>query len=118
LSAFTEKEIDHLHQQRLGRIATVGRDSPHVAPVGFRLDDEARRSTAAATRSGPEEVDSELLFERCRIAEIVVQHDAGVVDEDVERRDARSGRADQRRATHHAAAPRRPAPRRCRGSHP
>jgi pyridoxamine 5'-phosphate oxidase family protein len=42
MSTFTEKEIEYLHGQRLGRLATVGRDgSPHVVPVGFRLDTEA-----------------------------------------------------------------------------
>ena len=36
MSAFTEKEIEYLRGQRLGRMATVGRDgSPHVVPVGF-----------------------------------------------------------------------------------
>lgn len=41
MSTFTEKEIDYLRGQRLGRLATVGRDgSPHVVPVGFRLGPE------------------------------------------------------------------------------
>jgi pyridoxamine 5'-phosphate oxidase family protein len=41
MSAFTAKEIEYLHGQRLGRMATVGSGGkPHVAPVGFRLDDE------------------------------------------------------------------------------
>ena len=41
MSPFTEKEIGYLRQQRLGRLATVGSDgSPHVVPVGFRLDAE------------------------------------------------------------------------------
>lgn len=41
MSAFTEKEIEYLRGQRLGRLATVGRKgSPHVTPVGFRLDAE------------------------------------------------------------------------------
>src|SRR2546427_9739996 len=39
LSYFTEKETEYLRGQRLGRLATVGSDgSPHVVPVGFRLD--------------------------------------------------------------------------------
>jgi pyridoxamine 5'-phosphate oxidase family protein len=39
MAGFTEKEIAYLRQQRLGRLATVGSDgSPHVVPVGFRLD--------------------------------------------------------------------------------
>jgi pyridoxamine 5'-phosphate oxidase family protein len=39
MSHFTEKEIAYLRGQRLGRLATVGGDgSPHVVPVGFRLD--------------------------------------------------------------------------------
>ena len=38
MSAFTEKEIEYLRGQRLGRMATVGSDgAPHVVPVGFRL---------------------------------------------------------------------------------
>lgn len=41
MSTFTEKEIEYLRGQRLGRVATVGRDgSPHVVPVGFRLGPE------------------------------------------------------------------------------
>jgi pyridoxamine 5'-phosphate oxidase family protein len=38
MSTFTQKEIEYLRGQRLGRIATVGPDgSPHVVPVGYRL---------------------------------------------------------------------------------
>ena len=41
MSHFSEKEISYLRGQRLGRLATVGSDgSPHVVPVGFRLDAE------------------------------------------------------------------------------
>jgi pyridoxamine 5'-phosphate oxidase family protein len=41
MSTFTEKEIEYLRGQRLGRLAPVGRDgSPHVVPVGFRLGPE------------------------------------------------------------------------------
>jgi len=41
MSPFTEKEIEYLRGQRLGRIATAGHTgSPHVVPVGFRLDPE------------------------------------------------------------------------------
>ena len=41
MSTFTEKEIEYLRGQRLGRLATVGGDSsPHVVPVGFRLGPE------------------------------------------------------------------------------
>ena len=43
MTTFTEKEIDYLRRQRLGRLATVGSDgSPHVVPVGFSLDAEAQ----------------------------------------------------------------------------
>lgn len=37
-SLFTEDELAYLHgERRLGRVATVGRDStPHVVPVGWR----------------------------------------------------------------------------------
>jgi pyridoxamine 5'-phosphate oxidase family protein len=38
---FTEKEIEYLTGQRLGRLATVTPDGrAHVVPTGFRLDDE------------------------------------------------------------------------------
>lgn len=39
MSQFTEKEIEYLRGQRLGRVATSGPGSaPHVAPVGYRLN--------------------------------------------------------------------------------
>jgi pyridoxamine 5'-phosphate oxidase family protein len=39
MSAFTEKELDYLNGQRLGRIATVGADGqPHVVPTSFRYN--------------------------------------------------------------------------------
>ena len=39
MSAFTEKEIEYLKTQRLGRMATVSpAGKPHVVPVGFRFD--------------------------------------------------------------------------------
>jgi len=38
MSPFTDKEIDYLRGQPLGRMATADRDgAPHIAPVGFRL---------------------------------------------------------------------------------
>jgi pyridoxamine 5'-phosphate oxidase family protein len=41
MSVFTEKEIDYLAGQRLGRIATVGADGqPHVVPTSFRYNSE------------------------------------------------------------------------------
>src|ERR1700749_3743276 len=41
MSVFTEKEIDYLAGQRLGRIATVGADGqPHVVPTSFRYNAE------------------------------------------------------------------------------
>ena len=41
MSAFTEKEIDYLAGQRLGRIATVAADGqPHVVPTSFRYNSE------------------------------------------------------------------------------
>jgi pyridoxamine 5'-phosphate oxidase family protein len=43
MNVFSEKEIEYLRGQRLGRIATVGSDrSPHVVPVGFRLDADVK----------------------------------------------------------------------------
>ena len=39
MSAFTDAEISYLKSQRLGRLATVGKDGqPHVVPVGFRYN--------------------------------------------------------------------------------
>ena len=41
MSVFTDKEIDYLAGQRLGRIATVGPDGqPHVVPTSFRYNPE------------------------------------------------------------------------------
>jgi pyridoxamine 5'-phosphate oxidase family protein len=41
MSRFTEKEIEYLRGQRLGRVATSGSGgAPHVAPVGFRINTE------------------------------------------------------------------------------
>jgi pyridoxamine 5'-phosphate oxidase family protein len=41
MSVFTDKELDYLAEQRLGRIATVGSDGqPHVVPTSFRYNDE------------------------------------------------------------------------------
>lgn len=38
---FTEKEVEYLRSQPLGRVATVGATAgPHIAPVGFRLNAE------------------------------------------------------------------------------
>ena len=39
MSAFTPAEVAYLQSQRLGRLATVGRDGqPHVVPVAFRYN--------------------------------------------------------------------------------
>src|SRR5215510_14538313 len=39
MSVFTDKELDYLAGQRLGRIATVGPDGqPHVVPTTFRYN--------------------------------------------------------------------------------
>lgn len=41
MSVFTTNELDYLHKQRLGRLATVDADgNPHVVPVGFRYNSE------------------------------------------------------------------------------
>jgi len=41
MSVFTEKEIEYMEQQRLGRLATVDAEGrPHVVPVGFRYNAE------------------------------------------------------------------------------
>jgi pyridoxamine 5'-phosphate oxidase family protein len=39
VSVFSDAEIDYLGSQRLGRLATVGKDGmPHVVPVAFRYN--------------------------------------------------------------------------------
>ena len=39
MSVFTDKELEYLAEQRLGRIATVGPDGqPHVVPTTFRYN--------------------------------------------------------------------------------
>jgi pyridoxamine 5'-phosphate oxidase family protein len=41
MSVFTDKEIEYLLSQRLGRLATVRPDgAPQIAPVGFRYNSE------------------------------------------------------------------------------
>jgi pyridoxamine 5'-phosphate oxidase family protein len=41
MSSFTEKEIEYLEEQRLGRLATVDVEgSPHVVPVAVRYNPE------------------------------------------------------------------------------
>ena len=41
MSAFTEKEIEYLSEQRLGRLARVdAQGNPHVVPVAFRYNEE------------------------------------------------------------------------------
>ena len=41
MSGFTEREVEYLREQRLGRLATVNASGrPHVVPVGFRLSPE------------------------------------------------------------------------------
>ena len=42
-SPFTDKEIEYLRSQLLGRMATTsGNGAPHIVPVGFRLDSTAQ----------------------------------------------------------------------------
>ena len=39
MAVFSDKEIAYLGSQRLGRLATVGRDgAPHTVPVGYRYN--------------------------------------------------------------------------------
>ena len=39
MSVFTAKELEYLAGQRLGRLATVGKDgNPHVVPLTFRYN--------------------------------------------------------------------------------
>jgi pyridoxamine 5'-phosphate oxidase family protein len=45
MSVFTAKELEYLAGQRLGRLATVGKDgNPHVIPVSFRYNPETDTS--------------------------------------------------------------------------
>lgn len=42
MATFSDKELEYLKGQRLGRLATVGKDgAPHVVPVGFRVAQDA-----------------------------------------------------------------------------
>jgi pyridoxamine 5'-phosphate oxidase family protein len=42
MSVFTGNELNYLHEQRLGRLATVDANgNPHVVPVGSRYNSEA-----------------------------------------------------------------------------
>lgn len=41
MSIFTNNELNYMHEQKLGRLATVDVDGhPHVVPVGFRHNPE------------------------------------------------------------------------------
>jgi pyridoxamine 5'-phosphate oxidase family protein len=41
MPTFSDKELEYLHGQRLGRLATAdAAGSPHVVPVGFRVSDD------------------------------------------------------------------------------
>ena len=41
MTVFTEKEVEYLREQRLGRLATVGKNGePHVVPTSFRYNEE------------------------------------------------------------------------------
>lgn len=41
MSRFTQREVEYLNGQRLGRLATVNdRGEPHVVPVGFHYNPE------------------------------------------------------------------------------
>jgi pyridoxamine 5'-phosphate oxidase family protein len=41
MSAFTDKELEYMTGQRLGRLATVDAEgNPHVVPVAFRYNEE------------------------------------------------------------------------------
>jgi Pyridoxamine 5'-phosphate oxidase len=52
MSAFSHAEFDYLGSQRLGRLATVGKDGvPHVVPVAFRYNPTPTRSTSVGTTS-------------------------------------------------------------------
>jgi pyridoxamine 5'-phosphate oxidase family protein len=42
MSVFSDAQIEYLGSQRLGRLATVGKDGlPHVVPVAFRYNPDA-----------------------------------------------------------------------------
>ena len=51
MSAFTDKELEYLAGQKLGRIATVGPDGqPHVVPTSFRHNPETDSIDVAGMR--------------------------------------------------------------------
>lgn len=53
MSHFTEQEIAYLHEQRLGRLGTVGADGmPHLTAVGFRYNAELDTIDIGGRRGG------------------------------------------------------------------
>jgi hypothetical protein len=55
MSAFSHAEIDYLGSQRLGRLATVGKDGvPHVVPDAFRYNPDADTIDIGGTTSPSE----------------------------------------------------------------
>jgi pyridoxamine 5'-phosphate oxidase family protein len=53
MSAFTDKELEYLAEQRLGRIATVGADGqPHVVPTSFTYNAEHDAIDVGGLRMG------------------------------------------------------------------
>ena len=40
MATFSNKELDYMKGQRLGRLATADNNSPHVVPVGFRVSQD------------------------------------------------------------------------------
>ncbi|HJP65047.1 MAG TPA: PPOX class F420-dependent oxidoreductase [Actinomycetota bacterium] len=53
MGTFSEAEVAYLHEQRLGRLATVGADgTPHVVPVAFRYNPEADAIDIGGRRMG------------------------------------------------------------------
>ncbi|HET6187049.1 MAG TPA: PPOX class F420-dependent oxidoreductase [Trebonia sp.] len=53
MSVFTDKELDYLTGQRLGRIATVGADGqPHVVPTSFSYNAEHDAIDVGGLRMG------------------------------------------------------------------
>jgi pyridoxamine 5'-phosphate oxidase family protein len=43
MSIFTDKEIEYLQEQSLGRLATVGKNGdPHVVPLSFRYNEDLK----------------------------------------------------------------------------
>jgi pyridoxamine 5'-phosphate oxidase family protein len=74
MSTFSDDAVAYLESQRLGRLATVGRDgAPQVVPVGFRLNREL----------GTIDVGGRAMGGTKKFADVAREHRAAIVVDDV-----------------------------------